>query len=67
VPLNPRNPQQQSSTGQAKDDRAKGSTMRTIPSIGSLLFALLMLAMSAVIVRASQHFNLIRPAGAAHL
>ena len=47
VPLNPRNPQQQSITGQAKDDRARGSKMRIIPSIRSLLFALVMLAVSA--------------------
>jgi hypothetical protein len=47
VPLHPRNPQQQSITGQAKDDQAKGSTMRFIPSIRSLLFALVMLAVSA--------------------
>jgi hypothetical protein len=47
VPLHPRNPKQQSITGQAKDERAKGSTMRFIPSIRSLLFALVVLAMSA--------------------
>jgi hypothetical protein len=47
VPLHPRNPQQQSTTGQAKDEPAKGSTMRSIPSIRSLLFALVMLAISA--------------------
>jgi hypothetical protein len=48
VPLDPRNPQQQSITGHTKDRRARGSTMRIIPSIRSLLFALIMLAMSAV-------------------
>jgi hypothetical protein len=47
VPLHPRNPQQESFTGQAKDDRVRGRTMHIIPSIRSLLFALLMLAMSA--------------------
>jgi len=47
VPLHPRNPQQQSITGQAKDERARGSTMHIIPTIRSLLFALVMLAMSA--------------------
>jgi hypothetical protein len=47
VPLNPRNPQQQSIIGQAKDDRARGSKMRNIPSIRSLLFALVLLVLSA--------------------
>jgi hypothetical protein len=47
VPRHPRNPQQQSITGQAKEDQAKGSTMLFIPSIRSLLFALVMLAISA--------------------
>jgi hypothetical protein len=45
--FHPRNPQQQSITGQAQDDQAKGNTMRFIPSIRSMLFALVMLAMSA--------------------
>ena len=47
VPFNPRNPQPQSDTGQAKDDRARGIAMRIISSIRSLLFALVVLAMSA--------------------
>jgi hypothetical protein len=47
VPFNPRNPQQQSNTGQAKDNQARGSKMRIIPSIRSLLFALVMLAIAA--------------------
>jgi hypothetical protein len=45
--LNPRNPQQPSITGHAKDLRARGSTMRTISSVRSSLFALVLLAMSA--------------------
>jgi hypothetical protein len=47
VHRHPRNPQQQSITGQAKDNQAKGSTMRFISSIRSRLFALVMLAVSA--------------------
>jgi hypothetical protein len=47
VPLNPSNPQQQCITGHAKDSWARGSKMRIIPTIRSLLFALVMLAMSA--------------------
>jgi len=47
VPFNPRNPQPQSNTGQAKDHRARGSTVRIMPSIRSLLFAVVVLAMSA--------------------
>jgi len=45
--LNPRNPQQQSDTGHAKDHWAKGRTMRIISSIRSPLFALVLLALSA--------------------
>jgi hypothetical protein len=44
---NPRNPQQQSSTGQARDGQTKGNTMRIVHSIRSLLFVLVMLAVSA--------------------
>jgi hypothetical protein len=47
VPFNPRNPQQPSDIGQAKDHRAKGNTMRIIPSVRSLLFALVIIAISA--------------------
>ena len=47
VPFNPHNPQQQSDTGHAKDNRARGSTMRINPSIRSPLFALELLTMSA--------------------
>lgn len=47
LPLNPRNPQQQRSTGQAKDRRVRGSTMRRIAPIRSLLFLLVLLAISA--------------------
>ena len=47
VPLDPRNPQQQSITGDAKDHRARGKQMRSIFSICSPLFALVLLAMSA--------------------
>jgi hypothetical protein len=46
-PFNPRNPQQLSITGQAKDHRAKGISMRIVTSIRSALFALVVLAMSA--------------------
>src|SRR5258708_6712175 len=46
VPLNPRNPQPQSETGQAKDDRARGDTMH-IRFIRTILFTLVMLSMSA--------------------
>jgi hypothetical protein len=45
-PLHPRNPQQQSSTGQAKDDLAEES-MRMAPFFRSLLFAVVLLTMSA--------------------
>jgi len=47
VPFNPRNPQQHSITGHAKDHRAKGNTMRIFSSIRSALFAFVVLAMSA--------------------
>jgi hypothetical protein len=47
VPCHPRNPQQPSTTGQAKDHRAKGNTMRIVSSIRSALFAFVVLAMSA--------------------
>src|ERR1700732_2580790 len=47
VPLDPRNPQQQSITGHAKDHRARGSTMRIISSIRSPLIALVLLFLSA--------------------
>src|SRR6202158_3882288 len=43
--FNPRNPQQQSDTGHAKDNRQE-ETMRSIPPIRSLLFALILLGMS---------------------
>jgi WXXGXW repeat (2 copies) len=46
-PFNPRNPQQHSFTGHAKDRRAKGNTMRIFSSIRSSLFALVLLALSA--------------------
>src|SRR5580704_12691701 len=51
-PFNPRNPQLQSNTGQAKDDRARGNAMHINFSIRSLALrslslALVMLAMSA--------------------
>jgi hypothetical protein len=47
VPFDPRNPQPQSDTGQAKDDRARGNTMHNISRIRSIVFALVVLAMSA--------------------
>jgi hypothetical protein len=47
VPLDSRNPQRQSTTGHAKDRRARGSTMRIISSIRSPLFALVLLVISA--------------------
>jgi WXXGXW repeat (2 copies) len=47
VPVHPRNPQQQSITGQAKDEQARGKIMRVIPSVRSFLLALIMLAVSA--------------------
>jgi WXXGXW repeat (2 copies) len=47
APLHPRSPQQHSMTGHAKDHRAKGITMSNIRSIRSLLFALVLLAISA--------------------
>ena len=46
-PVYPRNPQQLGTTGQAKDERARGNTMRSVPAVRSLLFALVVLAMSA--------------------
>jgi hypothetical protein len=46
-PFNPRNPQQQSSTGQAKDDRARGKKMR-IPSVRSLLFAVVVFTLAVL-------------------
>jgi hypothetical protein len=51
-PFNPRNPQQQGNTGQAKDDCARGNTMHINFSIRSLALrslslAMVMLAMSA--------------------
>jgi YXWGXW repeat-containing protein len=46
TPFHPRNPQQQSIIGHAKDYQAKGITMRIISSIRSTLFALVVLAMS---------------------
>src|ERR1019366_3738332 len=45
--FNPRNPQPQSETGQAKDHRPRGNTMH-IRFIRTLLFALVMLSLSAV-------------------
>jgi hypothetical protein len=47
VARNPRNPQQQSITGQAKDQRARGKTMRIISSTRSPLIALVVLVISA--------------------
>jgi hypothetical protein len=47
VPFNPRNPQHFSTTGHAKDHRARGRTMRIASPIRSPLFALVLLAMSA--------------------
>jgi hypothetical protein len=47
VPCHPRNPQQPSSTGQAKDHRAKGNPMHIFSSIRSALFAFVVLALSA--------------------
>jgi hypothetical protein len=47
VPCNPRNPQPQSNTGQAKDHRARGNTMHIISSIRAFLFGLVMLSLSA--------------------
>jgi hypothetical protein len=44
---NPRNPQQQSRTGQARDRRARGNAMRIFTAVRSLLFALVVLTMSA--------------------
>jgi hypothetical protein len=46
-PLNPRNPQQQSITGKAKDHRQEETKMRIICSIRSLCFAGVLLAVSA--------------------
>jgi hypothetical protein len=46
-PANPRNPQQQSSIGKAKDGQAKGSSMRIVPSIRSVLFTLAVLSVCA--------------------
>jgi hypothetical protein len=46
LPFNPRNPQQQSNTGQPRDDCAKGITMQ-IRFIRVLLFALVVLCMTA--------------------
>jgi len=47
MPFNPRNPQEYSITGQAKDHRAKGNTMRIFSSIRYSLFALVLLGLSA--------------------
>src|SRR5581483_2965833 len=47
VPVDPRNPQQQSITGHAKDHRARRRTMLIISSIRSWLFAFVLLALSA--------------------
>jgi hypothetical protein len=44
LPLHPRNPQQQSSTGQAKDAAQRGNTMRISHYLRLLLFAFMMLA-----------------------
>jgi YXWGXW repeat-containing protein len=45
--FDPRNPQPQSLTGDAKDHRAKGNSMRIFSSIRSSLFVLVLLALSA--------------------
>jgi hypothetical protein len=46
-PLDPRNPQQLSQTGKAKDVEAKRKLMKIVFSVRSCLFALVMLVMSA--------------------
>jgi len=48
LPLHRRSPQQYSITGHAKDHRAKGITMSIIRYIRTLLFAFVLLAISAV-------------------
>jgi YXWGXW repeat-containing protein len=45
LPFSPRNPQQQSLTGQAKDERTRGNTMHSNPAVRSLLFALFVLSL----------------------
>jgi hypothetical protein len=47
MPFNPCTPQQQSITGEAKDHRARGRTMRIRSSIRSALFAAVMLGIAA--------------------
>jgi WXXGXW repeat (2 copies) len=47
VLFNPRDPQPQRVSGHAKKNRPKGKTMRIISSVRSLLFAVMLLALSA--------------------
>jgi hypothetical protein len=60
APFNPRNPQRQSITGQAKDSRAKESTMRFIPSIRSVVRTRRVSYLGGIL-RANRHIYHIRP------